>query len=173
MLTISRLESDRDKPIQIERFNFADCVQEVIERLIPVIESKSALVSVEIPENEELLYGDPLIWDQVLFNLIENALKENDQAGLVVKVSKSDSGDKTTVRVSDNGVGIPKASLPFIFKRFYRVDESHASERTGTGLGLSIVKRAIEAHHGTIEAASTPGQSTTFTIHLPHGGSPT
>lgn len=173
MLTISRLESDRDKPIQIEHFNFANCAREVIERLTPVIESKSAMVSIEIPEGEELLYGDPLIWDQILFNLIENALKENDQAGLVVKVSKSDSGDKTMIRVSDNGVGIPKASLPFIFKRFYRVDESHASERTGTGLGLSIVKRAIEAHHGTIEAASTPGKSTTFTIRLPRGGSPT
>ena len=69
--------------------------------------------------------------------------------------------------MNDNGVGIPKASLPFIFKRFYRVDESHASEKTGTGLGLSIVKRAIEAHGGTIEASSIPGQSTTFTIHVP------
>lgn len=167
MLTISRLESDSDKPVQIEKFDFATCVDEVIERLSPVIEAKAAKLTVEISPGAESLQGDRLIWDQILFNLVENALKENDQQGLEIHVSKSDTDSTTTICVSDNGVGIPKASLPFIFKRFYRVDESHASEKTGTGLGLSIVKRGIEAHHGTIEAESTPGQSTAFTIKVP------
>jgi len=167
MLTISQLESDSDKPIQIETFDFSVCVGEVIDRLSPMIEAKAASLTVEIPPGAESLEGDPLIWDQILFNLIENALKENDQRGLEIRVTKSDSQSESTICVNDNGVGIPKASLPFIFKRFYRVDESHASEKTGTGLGLSIVKRAIEAHGGTIEASSTPGQSTTFTIHVP------
>ncbi|MGI9243425.1 MAG: sensor histidine kinase [Verrucomicrobiales bacterium] len=167
MLTISRLESDSDKPIQIEKFDFATCVGEVIDRLSPVIEAKSANVTVAISPGAEFLRGDRLIWDQILFNLVENALKENDQQGLEIQVSKDDADNSTTICVRDNGVGIPKASLPFIFKRFYRVDESHASEKTGTGLGLSIVKRGVEAHHGSIEAASTPGQSTAFTITVP------
>jgi len=72
------------------------------------------------------------------------------------------------VRVSDNGIGIPGSDLPFIFKRFYRVEKHHSQTQVkGTGLGLSIVLRAVEAHRGTITATSTPGLKTTFTIKVP------
>ena len=71
------------------------------------------------------------------------------------------------MEVRDNGVGIPKSHLPFVFKRFYRVAKHRGSEVKGTGLGLSIVKRAVEAHGGKIFVDSTPGISTAFTIQLP------
>jgi two-component system phosphate regulon sensor histidine kinase PhoR len=167
MLTISRLESDAKETINIERFNFESCAHEVGIRLSPMIEKRSANLNIDIPEGDEWLHGDQFYWDQILFNLMENALKENDQHGLQLTVSKSDSDTESTITVSDDGVGIPKEALPFIFKRFYRVDESHASEKTGTGLGLSIVNRAVEAHQGTIEVSSTPGKETTFTIRIP------
>lgn len=167
MLTISRLESDDSDPVKVELFNFVSCINEVVERLSPVIEAKSAEIIIEIPEDENLLNGDALYWDQILFNLMENALKENDQDGLKLRVKKVESAKDSTIVVEDDGIGIPKDALPFIFKRFYRVDESHNGEKTGTGLGLSIVKRSVEAHGGTIEVASTPGRSTAFTIRVP------
>ena len=72
------------------------------------------------------------------------------------------------VWVSDNGVGIPSADLPHIFRRFYRVDKHHSQQEIkGTGLGLSIVKRAIEAHGGNINVTSVPGRETKFLITLP------
>ena len=167
MLTISKLESDENEHLELFDFDFANCVGEVLDRLSPVIESKGAIVSVEIPEEKKILCGDRLYWDQILFNLLENALKENDEQGLRLTVKREDDKEETRILVSDNGVGIPNQALPFIFKRFYRVDESHASHKTGTGLGLSIVRRAVEAQGGTIEASSTPGEDTTFTIKLP------
>ena len=78
------------------------------------------------------------------------------------------SGDGLRVAVIDNGIGIPAADLPFIFKRFYRVEKHHSqNEIKGTGLGLSIVKRAIEAHGGSITCHSAPGVRTSFEITLP------
>ena len=74
----------------------------------------------------------------------------------------------TRIWVSDDGVGIPSADLAHIFRRFYRVEKHHSQEEIkGTGLGLSIVKRAIEAHGGTIEVTSIPGQDTRFTMSVP------
>ena len=70
--------------------------------------------------------------------------------------------------VEDNGIGIPSSDLPFIFRRFYRVEKHHSQEEIkGTGLGLSIVRRAVEAHDGHIEVGSIPGEATRFEITLP------
>jgi signal transduction histidine kinase len=114
------------------------------------------------------LAGDRFYWTQVLFNLIENALKQNPRAGLTVTVGCVRDERSTRIWVSDDGVGIPSADLPHIFRRFYRVEKHHSQEEIkGTGLGLSIVKRAIEAHGGTIQVSSIPGQDTRFTIEVP------
>ena len=165
MLTISKLES-HSETIQIKPFNLLSCTEEVIARLGPLIDQKEAELDLVFPDNKTI-NGDVFYWGQVLFNLIENALKENEEKGIVITVSliHEDTCDK--VIVSDNGVGIPADSIDFIFKRFYRVDQSHGAEKKGTGLGLSIVKRAIDAHRGDISVSSTPGIITSFTITLP------
>jgi signal transduction histidine kinase len=104
----------------------------------------------------------------VLFNLVENALKQNPRKGLTVTIGCSRDETMTRIWVSDDGVGIPSADLPHIFRRFYRVEKHHSQEEIkGTGLGLSIVKRAIEAHGGTIRVSSIPGQDTRFTMEVP------
>ena len=79
------------------------------------------------------------------------------------------AGRRAAIRVSDTGVGIPEKDLPHIFERFYRVDKARSRETGGTGLGLSIVKQIVLLHNGTIEATSTVGQGTVFTIELPIG----
>lgn len=170
MLTISKFESVGQSETNLLRgrqFNVATCVRDVVDRLAPMIEDKTAKITVNIPVEAEEIAGDRFYWDQVFFNLIENALKENDKEDFEVTVSVSLSEKGHLIEVRDNGVGIPKSHLPFVFKRFYRVAKHRGSEVKGTGLGLSIVKRAVEAHGGKIEVDSKPGVETLFTIQLP------
>jgi signal transduction histidine kinase len=165
MLTISKLESHSDT-IQIKPFNLRACTEEVITRLNPLFEQKQATAELIFPENSTI-NGDVFYWDQILFNLIENALKENNKPSLKITVSLDRGADEDTITVKDDGVGIPSDALEFIFKRFYRIDQNHGADKKGTGLGLSIVKRAIEAHDGNISVNSTPGIVTAFKITMP------
>lgn len=168
MLMISKLESAADL-LNFEPFDLRDSVEEMIRQLAPIIESKHARVSVQAnPAQDWSFVGDRFYWDQIFFNLIENALKQNGEPGLRVTIAFTLEEGRYLVRVIDDGIGIPAADLPLIFKRFYRVEKHHAQNQVkGTGLGLSIVKRAVEAHHGRIEVESQPGVRTTFTITVP------
>jgi signal transduction histidine kinase len=143
-------------------------VQDIVERLEPLIREQQAEVRIELHDPEATLHGDRFYWAQILFNLIENALKQNPQPGLRVVIRSERVGEGLRLEVVDHGIGIPAADLPFIFKRFYRVEKHHSQNQIkGTGLGLSIVKRAVEAHGGTITCESAPGIRTSFRIDLP------
>jgi signal transduction histidine kinase len=166
MLSISRLE-DTTTPLNAEPFEVRQCVQDAIDHLAPMHEKRDTRFVLDFPKKNGLLRGDRFYWDQIFTNLIENALKENPQSGLVITISGQWSQTECVLKVCDNGTGIPAHDLPFIFKRFFRGDKHHSSAVKGTGLGLSIVKRAVEAHRGTITAASQPGLATTFTMTVP------
>lgn len=169
MLMISKLESGEASALKNEPFRFRACVHDILERLESVIRQQAAEVSVTMPDESLRLNGDRFYWTQVLFNLVENALKQNPHKGLKVEIGciRTPEGD-VRIWVSDNGVGIPSADLPHIFRRFYRVEKHHSQQEIkGTGLGLSIVKRAVEAHGGAIGVSSMPGQDTRFTMDLP------
>jgi signal transduction histidine kinase len=168
MLVISRLESGEANSLKVEPFRFGACINDILERLESVIRAQNATVQVNMPDRSLVLHGDRFYWTQVLFNLVENALKQNPHPGLVVEIGCEEAGDSLRIWVADNGIGIPSADLPHIFRRFYRVEKHHSQrEIKGTGLGLSIVKRAVEAHGGTISVTSTPGRDTRFLIHVP------
>lgn len=166
MLSISRLE---DSTLQLNResFEMRQCVQDVIDHLAPMLEGRDARIELDFQPQSGRIAGDRFYWDQIFMNLIENALKENPQAGLVVTVSGRWTEKECVLKVCDNGRGISAHDLPFIFKRFFRGGKHHSSAVKGTGLGLSIVKRAVEAHGGAIKAESRPGIETAFTITLP------
>ena len=166
MLVISKLESDDGVPLNLAPFNIADCVRDIIERLDLVIKKQKATIELDVPEAEFI--GDHFYWTQILFNLVENALKQNPNTPLKVRITAQiDQDDNFEITIFDNGIGIPATDLPFIFKRFYRVAKHHSQTQVkGTGLGLSIVKRAVEAHGGTISATSIPEVETAFTITL-------
>lgn len=169
MLMISRLESGEVAALSIEPFEFVSCVQDVLERLEHLIVGQEATVDYDGVERGLMIHGDRFYWTQVLFNLIENALKQNPSAGLRITVSATQQVDGIYIDVTDDGIGIPSSHLPFVFKRFYRVDQNHTNSAIkGTGLGLSIVKRAIEAHGGEISVSSVPGRETKFSIVLPN-----
>ncbi len=172
LLVISRMESGEADAVRVEEFDFRACAQDVIHRLTPVITSKEARVEVVLEDAcSPFIHGDRYYWDQILFNLVSNALKENLARGLQVFIRLRQDAEMSEIRVQDNGVGIPHADLPFVFKRFYRVARHHSKDIKGTGLGLSIVKRAVEAHHGAITVHSRPGIETVFTIRMPRTGS--
>jgi signal transduction histidine kinase len=172
LLVISRMESGQDEALRVEEFDLRECANDVVHRLSPVIVGKGADVQVVVePPCDARLSGDRFYWDQILFNLVQNALKENVARGLRVQIVLKTSGRDMLIEIHDNGVGIPQADLPFVFKRFYRVMRPEGSrEVKGTGLGLSIVRRAVEAHKGTITLRSTPGVETVFTIRVPREG---
>jgi signal transduction histidine kinase len=99
-------------------------------------------------------------------NLIENAVSYTSEGGSVSVVLKQDDGVAVT-EITDTGVGIPSRDLERIFERFYRVDGARSRTTGGTGLGLSIVKHSVDAHGGTVSAASELGMGSTFTVRLP------
>lgn len=167
LLIISRMESGQPDALKLEDFDLKECAEDVLQRLSPVISQKKATARVDANGSPVRLHGDPFYWDQILFNLVQNALKENSRTGLEVVIGLHAEGNDVNVEVRDNGVGIPQADLPYIFKRFYRVVRHETSGVKGTGLGLSIVRRAVEAHQGNITVRSRPGVETVFTIKVP------
>ncbi|MDH4452012.1 MAG: ATP-binding protein [Verrucomicrobiota bacterium] len=168
MLAISRLE-DTATPLNCEPFNVRASAQDAADHLAPMLEGKDVKIDFDFPKDGVRITGDRFYWDQIFTNLIENSIKENTRPGLIIRVSGHWDKSQCVLKVSDNGIGIPAHDLPFVFKRFYRGNKHHssASQVKGTGLGLSIVKRAVEAHGGTIELVSTPGVETTFTMRMP------
>ena len=174
MLTISKLESASDL-LSSEPFDLRESLEDMLTQLMPLVEEYGARIKLEIDESAPwVITGDRFYWDQIFFNLIENALKQNPEPGLRIRISFHKAGGRLEVKISDDGIGIPAKDLPLVFKRFFRVQKHHAqNEIKGTGLGLSIVKRAVEAHHGTISVKSIPGLTTEFTISVPMQGNPT
>ena len=122
-----------------------------------------------IEPDAECFRFDPERITQVFINLFSNAaryLKEGTYPQVHVHVKKID--DFVEISVTDNGVGIPKEKLPYVFERFYQADMSIARRRGGTGLGLTIVKGIVNAHHGTIKVESQRGEGTRFIMRLPY-----
>jgi len=103
---------------------------------------------------------------QVLSNLVSNALRFTPAGGTITLGARQDGGD-VLLMVQDTGQGIAPDALPRIFDRFYRADSARAQSQGESGLGLAIVKALVEAHGGTVSAASAPGAGATFTIRLP------
>jgi two-component system phosphate regulon sensor histidine kinase PhoR len=120
-----------------------------------------------IGDGEELrAWADEEAVDQILENLLDNALKYTADGGRIeVRWQRQD--EQVCVEVTDTGIGIPDADLPRVFERFYRVDKARSREMGGTGLGLSIVKHLAQAMHGSVSASSEVGKGTTFRVCLP------
>ena len=105
--------------------------------------------------------------EQVIENLVDNAIKYGKDGGGTVRVVGRRRGDRVCLEIVDDGPGIAAEHLPRLFERFYRVDAGRSRERGGTGLGLAIVKHLVEAMGGTVEVESAEGRGTTFRIEWP------
>jgi len=111
-------------------------------------------------------HGNRRALEQVLTNLLDNA-RAYTPAGGSVEAAAVPRGNGVEIYVRDTGIGIEAQHLPRLFERFYRVDAARSRAAGGTGLGLSLVKHLTEALGGKIEVSSTPGEGSTFTVHLP------
>jgi two-component system phosphate regulon sensor histidine kinase PhoR len=117
---------------------------------------------------ERVVYADPRRLEQMLTNLIDNAIKFNREGGSVkISLEQDAEGARDRISISDTGDGIPAEHIERIFERFYRVDRARSRDLGGTGLGLAIVKHLARAHGGDILVQSRPGEGSTFIIELP------
>ncbi|HQO77562.1 MAG TPA: ATP-binding protein, partial [Thermodesulfobacteriota bacterium] len=112
-----------------------------------------------------VIQGDAFRLEQMLINLIDNAIKYTEKGSITLSLSRKE--DRVEIVVEDTGIGIPSEHLSRIFERFYVVDKSRSRKAGGTGLGLSIVKHIVLLHKGTIRVDSIAGVGTTFIISLP------
>lgn len=134
------------------------------------IAAREKMVTIEIDDklkNLDSLNIDPDKFGEVLYNLIDNALRHTNSGGKITVSGEKPDPQKVCITVTDTGTGIPEEHLPHLFDRFYRVDKTRSRANGGTGLGLAIVKKIVEQHEGTISVESEPGKGTTFIITLP------
>ena len=141
-------------------------IKETVTALQAKANAKGLTISAELQDGLAEINIDPHRIRQVLHNLLDNAVAHTGQGGRI-KVTARQRDNEIYVSVADTGEGIPAEDLPMIFERFYRVDKSRTRATGGSGLGLTIAKRLVEAHGGTIEVRSQPGQGSTFTFNLP------
>jgi PAS domain S-box-containing protein len=159
-------------------FDLSRQVVEVMEQLLPQIEAKKQLLRLNMPE-EVTAVGNPDRIKQALLNLVGNASKYTPPQGRIEitvteepasrhpQAAAATSDRLIVVRVTDNGIGIPADSLPFLFDKFYRVRNTETENIQGTGLGLAITRSIIEAHDGRLWAESVEGQGSSFAFYLP------
>jgi two-component system phosphate regulon sensor histidine kinase PhoR len=163
---ISKLEMG-DLNLSFDKFNIVEVVQNVFDLLEMKSDHKNIILSFDNKYSKPIaVSGDREKIQQVITNLVVNAIKYGRQNGFVeVGFDVLDNG-KVIVRVKDNGEGIEKQHIPRLFERFYRVDKSGARTEGGSGLGLSIVKHIIEAHNGKIHVQSQINVGSEFSFTL-------
>jgi signal transduction histidine kinase len=166
LLDLSRLESG-DVPLDRGPVELAPLVTQVLSEIDVARPDRGVAVSSVIPDDLPPAMADRERVHQVLFNLIDNAVRYTPPGGAVTVTAHRLNGS-VEVEVHDNGVGIPAEHLPRLFERFYRVDTSRSrADDGGTGIGLAIARSVVEAHGGHIHADSEPGEGSTFTFELP------
>ncbi len=148
-----------------ETLSLAQVVTDTAHRLAPVAEQRHQEVKLQLADSCDM-YADCAKLTQVVYNLMDNALKYTQDGG-VIRLRLIRSGRDAILSVSDNGPGIPKEDQAHIFDRFYRVDKSRGRDSGGTGLGLAIVHQLVLMHGGSITVDSEEGRGATFTVELP------
>lgn len=168
LLTLSQIETGEIK-MHFEEFDIHKLTEEVFEQFEGKAERKNIRLRFENGHSDYMMvYGDWLRINQVMNNLISNAIKYSHENSQVSVGFRADE-DEVDIQVKDEGEGIPKEHLPRIFERFYRVDKSRSREKGGTGLGLAIVKHILEGHNSKVMVQSAPGKGSTFSFKLKKG----
>jgi len=149
-----------------ERLDVRDLIRSQIELHGATADAKQITLSAELPDELPPVVFHQQSLDEVISNLINNAIKYTPDGGRIT-VTAGVSGDELCLRVQDTGFGIPPEDQSQVFRRFYRVKNADTRFITGTGLGLPIVQQILEAHQGRIELESTLGEGSTFTVYIP------
>ncbi len=166
LLRLSRIEKESETgEILLSPHSVRASLRTTIQLCQTQAASKDVTLSLSC-ENEITAKMNPPLLEQAVLNLLENAIKYS-QPGGTVHLQAIESADEIVISVTDRGCGIGKEHLPRLFERFYRADKGRSRKEGGTGLGLAIVKHIIQAHGGLVSVISSPGEGSTFRIHLP------
>jgi two-component system phosphate regulon sensor histidine kinase PhoR len=159
--------ADLERPdVRLRREPFD--LREAVERQIAILRARAQQASLTIelePGAPALVLADRLRIDQVIANLLDNAIKYTERGGVRVRLGRA--GTRVSCEVEDTGSGIPAEDVPRIFERFYRVDKARSREKGGTGLGLAIVRHILALHGGRVSVESVIGRGSTFRFDLP------
>ncbi len=164
VLDISKIEAG-ELEVSWNEFSIRQVISEVVDSLRPLAEQKGLSLSARIAPDVDVLVSDERRIQQVLINLVNNAIKFTDKGGVTIISQKK--GSHIELAVTDTGIGIGKADISRLFKPFQQLDIGTSRKYEGTGLGLSICKRILDMVGGTIRVRSELGQGTTFVITLP------
>ncbi|MCG8387091.1 MAG: ATP-binding protein [Cytophagales bacterium] len=166
LLTLSQIETGEIR-MHFEYFDILQLATDIVEQFENKADKKDISIEFEGDTSEQVLvYADWQRINQVLTNLVSNAVKYGDEGGKIwirFDVQK----DYVLTKIRDNGEGIPATDINRIFERFYRVDKSRSREKGGTGLGLAIVKHIMEGHGSRVEVKSSLGKGSEFSFKLP------
>jgi signal transduction histidine kinase len=165
LLDLSRLESG-EVPLRIEELPLQPLVDTLISEIDVALPGRGVRLRNDVPEDLPALSADRERVHQVLFNLVDNAVRFTPEGGSVTVSARRRNGS-VEVAVTDTGSGIPPEHLPRLFERFYRADPARGRGEGGTGIGLAIARSVVEAHGGQIRAESEPGRGSVFTFDLP------
>ena len=164
ILNLSRLD-EADVQLEWEDFDLSALSRDVAARLKPAAKENGVVITTL--GDKAVIHGVKSIVDEMVYNLVDNAVKYNKKNGRVtINVEKTEAG--TALTVMDTGIGVPQADVDRVFERFYRVDKSHSQEIGGTGLGLSIVKHGAAFHNAQVSLESTEGQGTVIRLVFPN-----
>lgn len=167
ILELSRIEQ-KHVSMNLEQVDVEDVVIATMDTIRPMAVEKEIQLVPPILEKPIVIHAERDRLQQILINLISNAIVYTPQNGEVrVGVIENEANDTISITVTDNGIGIPVKDIDRIFERFYRVDRARSRHSGGTGLGLSIVKHIVESCGGQIQVESIEGSGTTFTVTLP------
>ena len=164
LLTISALESGRMK-LNLQPVELSPLVDKVLADLHSKAEARGTTLLNTLPALTATVDANRV--DQVLANLVDNAIKYGRHQGRVTVGGRAAAGNMIEIFVADDGPGIPPEALDRVFERFYRADKARSRDQGGTGLGLSIVKHIVQSHGGEVRAESQPGHGATFFFTLP------
>ncbi|NKE72211.1 PAS domain S-box protein [Candidatus Manganitrophus noduliformans] len=171
LLNLNRMEAGQ-MPVEAETVFLADVVGGIVENLRPMGEEKGLKVAFINEDGPLPIHSDSKKIEQIVTNLISNAIKFTDHGAVTVRLSDRSAEQRAVIEVSDTGIGIGEGDLPRLFEPFYQADPSDTRSYEGTGLGLSIVKKFTELLGGTVRVASTLGAGATFTLSLPYERKP-
>jgi two-component system phosphate regulon sensor histidine kinase PhoR len=157
LLLLAQLE-EKDAELQIEEFDLKALAEQTMRIFDAQAKEKNLSLRLESPADLPPIHADPFKIEQVLINLLDNAIKYTDKGEVSLVLGRSDQD--VTISVHDTGIGMPKEKLSRIFERFYVVDKSRSRKTGGTGLGLSIVKHITLLHGGEVSVESSPGAGT-------------
>ncbi len=163
LVLLSELEEVNTK-IKFDRVNMKNLTMDVLKLFENKIKQKGLFIKLCI-QDTSTIQGDAFKLEQVLINLIDNAVKYTEKGYITLSLKEENKHIK--IEIQDTGIGIPEKHIGRIFERFYVVNKSHSRKLGGTGLGLSIVKHIVLSHNGKIDVESAPGKGTRFTITLP------